>query len=393
MKCGGSNAEMSQSVAHPGVPAICAAATLSLAVAMGVGRFAFTPMLPLMLRDGSLAIGASPWLAAVNYLGYLVGALSAGRLPLTPARLVVLSLLGVVLSTVAMGLATTLPLWLALRGAAGVLSGWTLVGTSTWALFQLGQAGRPRLAGVVYSGVGLGIALAGAFCLVAAAPGVSSKTLWRDLGALALIVASVPVILLRGGSAAGARHVHHRGTSSRALRMLVLCYGLFGFGYILPATFLPALARQVVDDPRLFGLVWPVFGAAAAVSTVLAGTGWVQADRLRSWSLCHVAMAVGAVLPSLWLTPLSLVLSALLIGGTFMVITMLGMQEARARAPNDVAMALGWMTAAFALGQLAGPLALVLAPADSLDPALRFAAAGLILSALPLWRLSRHERS
>ena len=44
---------------------------------------------------------------------------------------------------------------------------------------------------------------------------------------------------------------------------LVLCYGIFGFGYILPATYLPSLARSLVDDPRLFGMVWPVFGLAA----------------------------------------------------------------------------------------------------------------------------------
>ena len=44
---------------------------------------------------------------------------------------------------------------------------------------------------------------------------------------------------------------------------LVVCYGVLGFGYILPATFLPVLARSVVEDPRLFGLAWPVFGVMA----------------------------------------------------------------------------------------------------------------------------------
>ena len=65
------------------ITAVCAIATTALAVAMGIGRFAFTPLLPLMVRDGSLAPSAGAWLAASNYLGYLAGALTASRLGLS----------------------------------------------------------------------------------------------------------------------------------------------------------------------------------------------------------------------------------------------------------------------------------------------------------------------
>jgi hypothetical protein len=79
-----------------------------------------------------------------------------------------------------------------------------------------------------------------------------------------------------------------------------------------------------LDDPRVFGLVWPMFGAAAALSTLFAGAAWVQANRLSAWAFSHALIALGALLPSFWLAPLGLALSALLIGGTFMVVTMLG---------------------------------------------------------------------
>ena len=62
------------------ITAVCGIATIALAVAMGIGRFAFTPLLPLMVRDGSLAQSAGAWLAASNYLGYLADALTASRL-------------------------------------------------------------------------------------------------------------------------------------------------------------------------------------------------------------------------------------------------------------------------------------------------------------------------
>ncbi len=59
----------------PGPWAIALAGMVSLGVAMGIGRFAFTPILPMMLADGVLDLPAASWLASANYLGYLVGAL------------------------------------------------------------------------------------------------------------------------------------------------------------------------------------------------------------------------------------------------------------------------------------------------------------------------------
>ncbi len=82
--------------------AIVLGGALSLAVAMGIGRFAFTPMLPLMAREGLLDVSAGGWLAAANYLGYLVGALTAARLPWKAATLGVVALLVTAAVTAAM---------------------------------------------------------------------------------------------------------------------------------------------------------------------------------------------------------------------------------------------------------------------------------------------------
>ena len=69
--------------------------------------------------------------------------------------------------------------------------------------------------------------------------------------------------------------------------LLVGCYGIFGFGYIIPATFLPSLARQLLADPAVFGWTWPVFGIAAAVSTVAASLMLRNAAPRRVWALCQ----------------------------------------------------------------------------------------------------------
>jgi hypothetical protein len=383
----------------------CAVAAIALAVAMGVGRFAFTPLLPLMIRDGALTASAGAWLAASNYLGYLAGALTANRLGLSLPALMRASLAGVVVSTAAMGVSAIGPdglaAWAGLRFLAGVFSAWALVATSAWALQQLACAGRSDLAGMVYAGVGLGIAFVGLYCLAAARPGAAASRLWLELAGLsALAVAFAGLFVGRtSGTSVSAREAVAAAGRPPACAGIVISYGVLGFGYILPATFLPALARQVVDDPQMFGLAWPVFGIAAALSTIATARHFSRANPLRVWAISHLLMAAGVVLPSLWLTPATIAIAALLVGSTFMVVTMIGLQEARARAPGNPAALLGLMTAAFAIGQLAGPIvsgALDLLPvghATALAYALQVAAFALAASAAYLWRASRRARA
>jgi MFS family permease len=378
---------------------VCLAAMTALAVAMGIGRFAFTPLFPLMVRDGLLDSQAGAMLAAANYAGYLAGALAAARMRTRPAALLAAGLLGTVLITAGVGWTASPFWWAVLRFLAGVMSAWTLVATSAWGLGWLAAIGRPGLAGVVFAGVGLGIAAAGMFCLLAG-PSMPSPRMWVGLAVLGALTSVLPLVLSRSLPAPAAASVPPPASASTRsapsrIHGLVVCYTLFGFGYILPATYLPALARQLVDDPRVFGLAWPLFGAAAAISTVLVSWRLGKANRLAVWSVCHVLMAIGVLLPAVWTSLTSVVIAALLVGGTFMVITMVGMQEVRARAEGQATRALGRMTAGFAVGQLAGPLAsagIARLTADNngaLRLALVLSALGLLGSAAYLWR--RHS--
>ena len=382
-----------------GSTAVCAVAAMALAVAMGIGRFAFTPLLPLMVRDGSLAESAGAWLAASNYLGYLAGAMTASRLGLPAPTLMRASLAGIVVATGAMGAFDGLAAWIVLRCVAGVLSAWTLISTSAWSLQHLAQAGRSELSGLVYAGVGLGIALAGLFCLAAARPGESASRLWLELGAVAALLVCVANLCVGRSSptCASAGSTPPSGCEPGASTGLVICYGVLGFGYILPATFLPALAREVVDDPQVFGLAWPVFGVGAALSTIATAWCFGFANRLRAWAVSHLLMAAGVILPSVWLGAMAIAIAAILVGSTFMVVTMVGLQEARARKPDNPTALLAQMTAAFAIGQLAGPLAcgiigqLQAGHRAALGYVLQLGACALAASAAYLWIQSRRS--
>jgi MFS family permease len=162
-----------------------------------------------------------------------------------------------------------------------------------------------------------------------------------------------------------------------------VCYGLFGFGYIIPATFLPAMARDLVDDPGVFGWAWPVFGAVAAISTVLAARALRHLSPRRIWISALLIMTVGVLAPVFVRNVGSVLLGAVCVGGTFMVITMAGMLEAR-RYAASAGKLVAAMTAAFATGQLLAPLVVGLTASQGLvsiaGPSL-LAAAGLLVSA------------
>ena len=379
---------------------------LALAMAMGVGRFAFTPLMPLMMRDGTLSAAAGAEWAAANYVGYLVGALTAARFSARPRQGLLLALLGVALSTLAVaGLdEASVMAGSVLRAASGIFSAWALVCTSSWGLAELARRQVPQWGSWIYTGVGVGICLAGVLAWLGG--GQPARWLWVELGLLAFLGgvlvwrwAAPQVPVLASPAVTQAKGTAHPAPSSvpPGQLPLVLCYGTFGFGYIVPATFLPAMARQQVSDPLVFGLAWPLFGLAAALSVVGAAR-WLSAwPRRRVWALAQGTMALGTALPIVSLSLWTLAASAVLVGGTFMVATMAGLQLAREQAPLNPTPLLARMTVAFAMGQIVGPVLVRLLGTqpwwgwDALACANALATVLLLGSAGWLWRGTRQS--
>ncbi len=337
---------------------------VALAVAMGVGRFAFTPMMPLMLRDGTItAISGAEW-AAANYAGYLAGALTSARFAHNPRLGLLIALFGVAVVTPAVA-------WLdaghgaipgiVLRACAGIFSAWVLVCASSLCLAELARRHASQVGGWIYTGVGIGIAVTGSLTWLGGRQPAS--WLWIELGVLAAAGAVAVLTWLRPSSSnipveSSSRPPGAPATPSRcqSAGTFVLCYGTFGFGYIIPATFLPTMARAQVADPLVFGLTWPLFGLAAALSVGAAARWLANWPRRRVWALAQGTMALGTALPLLTHALWGLAASAVLVGGTFMVATMAGLQLARELSPDNPTPLLARMTVAFAAGQIAGPL-------------------------------------
>ncbi|MER6983193.1 YbfB/YjiJ family MFS transporter, partial [Streptomyces carpinensis] len=133
---------------------------------MGVGRFVYTPILPLMHAQAGLSAGAGANLATANYVGYLLGALAGTFLPRLVRSAVVLrgSLLALVASLAAMPLTHSPALWSLLRLGAGVFSALIFVIAASSLLSHL-RDHPAHLPGWAFGGVGAGIALSGLLVL------------------------------------------------------------------------------------------------------------------------------------------------------------------------------------------------------------------------------------
>ena len=369
----------------PQISAVAAASIglLALASAMGIGRFSLTPILPLMQQDAHLTLTVGGWLATGNYIGYLAGALFCILMMPRPAVAIRWGLAGVGITTLLMGFSEWPALWLALRFLAGVASAFVLVGTSAWAMPILRHHGREDWSAHVFSGVGIGIAFAGLFGLAAGIDAWSSRATWIVLGTLATVLA---VLLWRPLATDITSAAHAEEAPGRALPrgviIAAICYAAFGYGYIIPATFLPALARGYIDNPAMFGLIWPVFGAAAALSTL--ASDWLGRNLAprQLWTRAKWVLAAGVLAPAFSVNVPTLLISAICVGGTFVVITMAGLKEAlRLGSGAPASLAVGVMTAAFGAGQIAGPLTVSLLSAFDHAFALASAIAALGLIA------------
>ncbi|WP_395315989.1 YbfB/YjiJ family MFS transporter [Variovorax sp. UC74_104] len=341
------------------------ACMVTLSVAMGLGRFAFTPMLPIMLHEGKLELAAGGVLASLNYLGYFLGAVSCAAIGIKASSMVRGGLVATAALLVGMGLLHSFTSWGALRTAAGVMSAWVFVFASGWGLRRLAETNAPTLAGVIYTGPGIGIAMTG---LLGGALGRwGSDAGWIGLGILAVVLIAVIWRVFddgehahaTGGAAAPAPVAAPRvaGPADRSDAIwLVALYGLAGFGYIITATFLPVIARQALPGSSWPDFFWPLFGLAIIPGALIGARAPTHWDNRLLLAFAYALQALGVVLSVAWPSIAGFALGSLLLGMPFTAITLFAMRDARRLRGNAAAGLIGYATASYGVGQIVGPL-------------------------------------
>ncbi|BCH34225.1 MFS transporter [Mesorhizobium sp. L-8-10] len=374
------------------------AGMIAMAVAMGIGRFVYTPILPGMMDEIGLSASDAGLIASANYLGYLLGAFAAagawahGR----ERMLMLVALAANAALATAMAVTTSLLLFLTIRLAAGLASAFMMVFLASIVFSHLAAAGRNDLQAMHFSGVGVGIAVSalmtGALVLVGAP--WTADWLWAGILSAAGFVA-VLLLIDRGPISQGTASREPPLPASRALRKIIVAYGLFGLGYVVTATFLVAIIRAG-EGGRLFeSTVWLATGLAGIPSVYL----WQSLAK--RWGLTST-FAVACVVEALgvWASvgtggvvgPLA---GGVLLGGTFIAITALGLQAGRLLAPEAPRRVFALMTGAFGIGQIIGPILAGIAAdwtGSFFAPSLG-AAAALLLSGVIGWSSGPAARS
>ncbi|MDB5913107.1 MAG: putative transporter, partial [Ramlibacter sp.] len=353
---------------------IALAGMVALAVAMGIGRFAFTPLLPLMLAERSLSLSAASLLASANYLGYLLGALActfqpwiASRLGLSTAvngpAMVRAGLAATSLLTLAMAL--HIPgAWTALRFVAGVASAVVFVFTSSWCLEHLARRGLTQMSALIYVGPGAGIVASGLAATGLVLWQAKAAVGWFTFGLLAALLTALVWRVFDPAHALPAAAADSAGAPTAAgprqagalqMALLTVAYGMAGIGYIITATFLPVIARQALPGSHWLDLFWPLFGAGVMTGAVVASRLRLGADLRLRLAGCYAIQAVGVAASLVSPTLAGFAIGSFLLGLPFTAITFFAMQETRRVRPLQVTSFVGLLTATYGLGQIAGP--------------------------------------
>lgn len=326
----------------------------AFALVMGIGRFVYTPILPLMTGQAGLSASGAALLATMNYIGYLVGAAAGIVWPrILNSRAVMQSGLAVSVVAVAlMPLTHSVPIWSALRLVSGIASAVIFMAGVAALMYHLGPA-RAHLSGWGMAGVGVGIALSGGSVLVIRSIG-SWQTAWLTAAVLGALLAAVawPLVPEQSRSTPGRAEAKRRVRTHPWFAALLVSYTLEGIGYIIAGTFLVAAIDETAAE-WVGSSAWILVGLSSSVAVVV----WVALSRrIPRITLMATALAfqlVGVALPAVWETATSALVAAILFGGTFVPIAILAIGVgAELEYPRSVAI----LTTGYSVGQILGPL-------------------------------------
>ena len=336
------------------------AGALAMAIGMGIGRFAYTPILPGMMEGLGLTASDAGLIASANYVGYLIGAILAGggwgqgR----ERSMAYLGTGGTAVLTAAMGLTDAMPAFLLIRFVAGIASAFMMIFLSTIIFSQLARTQQAGLQSLHFGGVGLGITVSAIVTGAVFVLGLGWQMNWFAAAGVSAI-AFMAVVWLMGVDDYAPPSQSRREPPlvwNPALAKITLAYAIFGAGYIVTATFLIAIVRQSDGGFVVESGVWLAAGLAGAPSV------WLWSLVARRFGLA-TAFGIGCVVEAVGVVASvsiggygAQLLAGALLGGTFIAVTAMGLQIGRAVAGDAPRRALAIMTAAFGVGQITGPL-------------------------------------
>ncbi len=378
---------------------VLSAGIFSLILALGVARFAYTPLLPLMQKQAGLGVAAAGWLAAINYAGYLSGALIASRISslILKDRLYRIGMVLAIVSTLVMGLSTNVVVWALSRYVAGLTSAAAMLLSTGLIMNWLIRHNFRSEMGIHFAGIGLGIAgCAGAVMLFT--PWLDWREQWFAFTALGCVLL-VPALRWlpapdTSGLTTSGKKLQDKPPSSLYLRVFMAAYFCAGFGYVVSVTFIVAIVNQLPGLDGWGNLVFLAIGIGAAPACINWDLIARRTGDLNALILAAVLQVLGILLPVLVPGLWSAMLGSLLFGGTFIGMVSLVLSMAGRYYPTMPAKMMGKMTISYGVAQIIGPAitGMIGAKFGSYNAGLFVAASVMVLGTGLLFVLKAVER-
>lgn len=362
---------------------------LALFIVMAIGRFAYTPILPFMQVSEHMDSAQAGFLATINYLGYLIGAI----IPMyfifkSKAIDLKIYLIINIMATILMGVTESYGLWSMLRLVSGITSGTVFVLASNIVLEALRQAQKSNISGLLYSGVGLGIFTSSIYIFFET-HNDSWQLTWIVLGVVSLLGGMFVIFGMRDNPTIKIDQTQHAKIEDRQplnakfIRYFSIAYFCEGAGYIITGTFLVAIVKSIPELADYAALSWMFVGLGAIPSTVM----WsVIAEKIgydKATYCVFVLQIIGVSLPILSNHTLILMISSILFGSTFLGLTTLFMSTGQklmyqsGGKSNLVAS----LTVIYSVGQMVAPAisGVLIGASNNYNIALAFATLVLII--------------
>ncbi|MBB3285416.1 MULTISPECIES: YbfB/YjiJ family MFS transporter [Rhizobium] len=328
-------------------------------IGIGLARFAYTPLLPAIVDNNWFEAPAAAYLGAANLSGYLVGALLGRTIAARASTVLTLRImmLAATAAFFACAFPVSFPWFFAWRFAAGLAGGALMVLAAPTVLPLIVPSRRGLASGVIFMGIGAGVALSGTLVPLLLQQGL--RETWLGIGALSLLLTIIAWAgwprEIAGHTTAShhATHVPKRWT----LRALYIEYALNAAGWVPHMIFLvDFVARGLGEGLQVGAEYWVLFGLGATIGPILAGhladrTGFAAALRF-----AFLLEAFAVVIPALGLGQAWLIASSLIVGAfvTGTVPLMLGrIAELLPHHPAQQKVAWSLATVFFALFQAA----------------------------------------
>jgi len=338
---------------------VLASGVFCLVLTMSIARFAYTPMIPVMFEQAGLSKVLAGWLATINYIGYMLGALTAtlvGNL-VVKDRIYRAGLLLAIITTLMMGLSDNPWVWAVSRFVAGFSSAaGLLIGAGLMLNWLIRHQHRSEM-GIHFAGIGLGIVLVA--LLLERFSGLSWSDQWLLLAGVGAVFAVpawrwLPAPDSKGVSQTAPR-LDDRPPSKLFLKLMLVVYFCGGFGFVISATYIVAI---VESQPALKGqgeMAFLILGLSAAPACIIWDLISRKTGVLNALLLAYFIHAIGIVLPAINGTLLFALLSASLYGFTFVGIVSIVLTMAGRFYPTKPAKLMGMLTMSYGIPQIVAP--------------------------------------